>query len=66
MEVVLYTILMIAAHGAMMFFMPGMHGGHGKKHVHDGNNPEEFERLKTENRDLQEEVRSLRAELNRY
>ncbi|WP_034552020.1 hypothetical protein [Carnobacterium funditum] len=65
MELILFFIIMFVGHGLMMFMMPGMHGGHGKKQVHDENSSEDLELLKTENKELREELHTIKSKLNR-
>lgn len=65
MELILFFIIMFVGHGLMMFMMPGMHGGLGKKHDHSGNSSSDVELLKTENKELKEELHAAKSKLNR-
>ena len=65
METILFFIIMIVGHGLMMFMMPGMHVGHGKKHNHGENSSDDVKLLKTENEELKEELHAVKSRLNR-
>jgi|LIDZ01.1.fsa_nt_gi hypothetical protein len=65
METILFFIIMIVGHGLMMFMMPGMYGGHGKKHNHGEKSSDDVELLKTENEELKEELHAVKSKLNR-